>query len=191
MSGDTNIPRSREAMELRAILQGLQDNRWPIVYNTESGTFENRSSFGDQFTRPVSQQSTRTQVSQGWGYIRINLLLKHIWYCKPVPCSRTYKMTMFWVICSLGVQSHPVKVVKNWCTLPLYVFIVILQTLRQLNRSIYQPTCIFHPCIWNVLDIFSGLGGLGWGEWTWIFFSFFFLCLLWQYFFHQNRLQWY
>lgn len=65
MSGDTNIPRSREAMELRAILQGLQDNRWPIVYNTESGTFENRSSFGDQFTRPVSQQSTRTQASQG------------------------------------------------------------------------------------------------------------------------------
>nr|XP_019920539.2 golgin subfamily A member 6-like protein 1 isoform X11 [Crassostrea gigas] len=67
MSGDTNIPRSREAMELRAILQGLQDNRWPIVYNTESGTFENRSSFGDQFTRPVSQQSTRTQASQGSG----------------------------------------------------------------------------------------------------------------------------
>lgn len=107
MSGDTNIPRSREAMELRAILQGLQDNRWPIVYNTESGTFENRSSFGDQFTRPVSQQSTRTQASQGWGYIRINLLLKHIWYCKPIPCSMPYKMTMFWVICSLGVQSHP------------------------------------------------------------------------------------
>nr|XP_022293237.1 calponin homology domain-containing protein DDB_G0272472-like isoform X11 [Crassostrea virginica] len=67
MSGDTNIPRSREAMELRAILQGLQDNRWPIVYNTESRTFENRSSYGDQFTRPPSQQSSRTQISQGSG----------------------------------------------------------------------------------------------------------------------------
>ncbi|XP_061169189.1 calponin homology domain-containing protein DDB_G0272472-like [Saccostrea echinata] len=67
MSGDTNIPRSREAMELRAILQGLQDNRWPIVYNSESGSFENRSSFGDQFTRSSSQQSNRTQTSQGSG----------------------------------------------------------------------------------------------------------------------------
>jgi hypothetical protein len=66
MSGDTNIPRSREAMELRAILQGLQDNRWPIVYNTESGTYENRSSFGDQFTRPASQQSHRPQTSPGY-----------------------------------------------------------------------------------------------------------------------------
>ncbi|XP_056015845.1 trichohyalin-like isoform X13 [Ostrea edulis] len=67
MSGDTNIPRSREAMELRAILQGLQDDRWPIVYNTESGTYENRSNFGDQFTRPASQQSHRPQTSPGSG----------------------------------------------------------------------------------------------------------------------------
>ncbi|KAK3096631.1 hypothetical protein FSP39_001897 [Pinctada imbricata] len=61
MSGSPHIPRSRETMELQAILRGLQNDTWPLVYNAD-GELE-RSGTYSEFTRPASQQSARTRVS--------------------------------------------------------------------------------------------------------------------------------
>ncbi|XP_069131001.1 apical junction molecule-like isoform X4 [Argopecten irradians] len=59
--GATYLPRSRETMELRALLKGLQDNRWPMSYSSTEGapSLEKSSTYADQFTRPSSRGSTR------------------------------------------------------------------------------------------------------------------------------------
>jgi hypothetical protein len=53
-TGDTTLPRSREALELRAILRGLQNNRWPVTYRQEGPDFRKPSNLAYEFSRPPS-----------------------------------------------------------------------------------------------------------------------------------------
>ncbi|XP_021354078.1 calponin homology domain-containing protein DDB_G0272472-like isoform X2 [Mizuhopecten yessoensis] len=59
--GATYLPRSRETMELRALLQGLQDNKWPMSYSSTEGApaVDRSNTYAEQFTRPSSRGSTR------------------------------------------------------------------------------------------------------------------------------------
>ncbi|CAC5376258.1 unnamed protein product [Mytilus coruscus] len=55
LSGDTALPRSREALELRAILRGLQeDGSWPMTYRQAGADFKRPSGLAEQFSRPAS-----------------------------------------------------------------------------------------------------------------------------------------
>ncbi|VDI07981.1 Hypothetical predicted protein [Mytilus galloprovincialis] len=55
LSGDTALPRSREALELRAILLGLQgDGSWPMTYRQTGADFKRPSNLAEQFSRPAS-----------------------------------------------------------------------------------------------------------------------------------------
>jgi len=46
-------------MELRALLRGLQDNTWPLLYSRDGYPAERSNSFTEQFTRPSSKLSNR------------------------------------------------------------------------------------------------------------------------------------
>ncbi|XP_052102972.1 golgin subfamily A member 6-like protein 22 isoform X2 [Mytilus californianus] len=55
LSRDTALPRSREALELRAILRGLQeDGSWPMTYRQAGADFKRPSGLAEQFSRPAS-----------------------------------------------------------------------------------------------------------------------------------------
>ncbi|XP_053396250.1 calponin homology domain-containing protein DDB_G0272472-like isoform X10 [Mercenaria mercenaria] len=56
-SGNMRVSKSRESLELQAILRGLDNNtNWPMSYSQDGGS--DRQSVG-QFTRPVSRVSSR------------------------------------------------------------------------------------------------------------------------------------
>lgn len=54
LSGESSLPRSREALELRAILRGLQNDSWPMKYKQEGADFRQPSALAYQFSRPPS-----------------------------------------------------------------------------------------------------------------------------------------
>ncbi|CAG2241127.1 unnamed protein product [Mytilus edulis] len=55
LSGDTALPRNREALELRAILLGLQgDGSWPMTYRQTGADFKRPSNLAEQFSRPAA-----------------------------------------------------------------------------------------------------------------------------------------
>ena len=54
LGGYTALPRSREALELRAILRGLQNDNWPITYKQDGPDFKQPSALAYQFSRPPS-----------------------------------------------------------------------------------------------------------------------------------------
>ncbi|KAL4233137.1 hypothetical protein ACF0H5_007822 [Mactra antiquata] len=52
------VSKSRESLELQAILRGLDNSGWPLSYNQDGGASEKSGTPG-QFTRPVSRVSSR------------------------------------------------------------------------------------------------------------------------------------
>ena len=69
--GGTYIPKSRESMELQALLRGLDSSGWPISYSQDG--LSDRQSTGN-FTRPVSRVSSRGP-SPGYVHLQYKAVL--------------------------------------------------------------------------------------------------------------------
>ncbi|XP_053396248.1 calponin homology domain-containing protein DDB_G0272472-like isoform X8 [Mercenaria mercenaria] len=94
-SGNMRVSKSRESLELQAILRGLDNNtNWPMSYSQDGGS--DRQSVG-QFTRPVSRVSSRGP-SPGYRYC---LLRKRYFLVRPPSTPRsTYQVLSAKKLCA-------------------------------------------------------------------------------------------